>query len=157
MSPPLRSLAIASALMALHVSPGLAQRGGGGGNSCTVSVTGVAFGAYDVFSGSPVLSTGSVTLQCGPAARNIMVSLSPGQGGSYSPRTLANGGEALSYNLYLDAARTMVWGDGTGGTQQYTNPEPPDTVLLTIYGAIPALQDVSAGGYTDNVVASVNF
>lgn len=153
----LLSLAVAVTVMVLHASPGLAQRGGGGGNTCTISVTGVAFGAYDVFSGSAVLSTGSVTLQCGPAARNIMVSLSPGQGGSYSPRTLANAGEALSYNLYLDAARTMVWGDGTGGTQQYTDPTPAGSLVLTIYGAIPPLQDVSAGTYTDNIVASVNF
>ncbi len=67
--------------------------------------------------------------------------------------------EGLNYNLYLDAARTTIWGDGTGGTQVYSNANPPNNtnVTVTIYGRIPASQDVSAGSYTNTVTATINF
>src|SRR5687768_6144872 len=146
-------LAVAIALLCQDVAR--AQ----GGNACTISATGVSFGTYDVFGASPVDSTGSVTFACGAAVRNITVTLSAGQGGSFSPRTLVKGIESLSYNLYTDAARTAVWGNGTGGTQTYSNADPPNVtnVVLTIYGRIPASQDVSAGPYGDTVTATVNF
>jgi spore coat protein U-like protein len=64
----------------------------------------------------------------------------------------------LQYNLYLDAARTAIWGDGTGGTQSYTTASPPSgTQVVTIYGRIVAGQDVAAGGFADTVTAIVNF
>jgi spore coat protein U-like protein len=72
---------------------------------------------------------------------------------------MSNGTDALSYNLHRTAARSTIWGDSTGGTQKYTRASPPDdtNVVLTIYGRITALQDVSAGGYADTITAIVNF
>ncbi len=65
----------------------------------------------------------------------------------------------LTYNLYRNAGRTNIWGDGTGGTSVYTRANPPNdsNVNLTIYGRIPAQQDVSAGNYSDTVSAVINF
>ena len=76
-----------------------------------------------------------------------------------SPRTLRKGSEVLQYNLYRNAARTTIWGDGTGGTSVYSLANPPNNsnVNLTIYGRIPAQQDVSAGNYSDTVSAVINF
>jgi spore coat protein U-like protein len=127
--------------------------------SCTISVTSVAFGNYNVFTVSAYDSTGTVTYRCNSQATNISIALSDGSSSTFSPRTLRNGGEVLNYNLYRDAARSTIWGDGTGGTSVYTNANPPNNsnVNVTIYARIPAQQDVSAGSYSDTVSAVINF
>lgn len=127
--------------------------------SCTISVVSVAFGNYNVFTVTPVDSTGSVTFRCNAAAANISITLSKGASSTFTPRTMTKAGEVLNYDLYLNAARTNVWGDGTGGTSTYTNANPPNNqnVTVTIYGRIPASQDVSAGAYSDTVLATINF
>jgi spore coat protein U-like protein len=127
--------------------------------NCSISTTSVSFGTYDVFSASVVDSTGSVTYNCRGNAVNITVTLSRGQSSNFTPRTLLKSGEVLSYNLYRDAARMTIWGDGTGGTSVYSDPSPPNNtnITLTVYGRIPATQDVSAGSYTDTVTATINF
>jgi spore coat protein U-like protein len=144
-----------AAMLLLGPAPAVAQ----GTPSCTISTTSVAFGTYDVFSASPLTSTGTVRYRCNSQAANISITLSQGQSGTFSPRTLTKGAENLSYNLYRDAAASQVWGDGTGGTSTYTDANPPNNqyVTLTVYGEIPAAQDVSAGAYSDTVVATVNF
>jgi spore coat protein U-like protein len=127
--------------------------------SCTISVTSVAFGTYNVFTTTADDSTGTITYRCNATAANISISLSDGSSSTFSPRTLRKGSEVLTYNLYRNAARTNIWGDGTGGTSVYTRPNPPNNsnVNLTIYGRIPAQQDVSAGNYSDTVSAVINF
>lgn len=128
--------------------------------SCTISTTSMSFGAYDVFSASNVTSTATVTYRCQGGARNVFITLSRGQSVTFSPRTMKAGTNALSYNLYQNAAFSVIWGDGTGGTQAYvTSGKTPNKTdfFVTIYGKIPALQDVTAGSYTDTVVATINF
>jgi len=146
---------VALALVLIFAPNAAAQAG----NTCTISTTSVAFGSYDVFSGADVNTTGSVTINCGSAVRNLTVSLSQGSSGTYANRTLVKGGETLAYNLFTDAACTSVWGDGTPGTQTYFNADPPNNtnVVLTIYGRITALQDVSAGAYSDTITATINW
>ena len=67
--------------------------------------------------------------------------------------------EPLVYNLFRDAARTAVWGDGSPGTEHEIVANPPNKtpLALTIFGRIPAAQDVSAGAYADTVVVGVNY
>jgi spore coat protein U-like protein len=146
---------IAAAICLLSTTGAWAQQS----PSCTISVTSVAFGTYNVFTSTADDSTGTITYRCNSAAANISVSLSNGSSTTFSPRTLRQGSETLQYNLYLNAARTQIWGDGTGGTSVYTQANPPNNsnVNLTIYGRIPAQQDVSAGNYTDTVSAVINF
>jgi spore coat protein U-like protein len=125
---------------------------------CTLSTTGVSFGTYDLFSPSPLASTGSIAWSC-PPNRTIEIHLGTGSSGSFLPRKMANGAEHLSYNLYLDPAGTRIWGDGTGGTSVLTMDTGPGTLgksgTVPIYGRIPAQQDVSAGVYTDTVVVTI--
>jgi spore coat protein U-like protein len=128
-------------------------------SSCTISVTSIAFGNYNVFTTTADDSTGTITFRCNAAARNISISLSDGSSSTFSPRTMRKSSEVLQYNLYRNAARTTLWGDGTGGTSVYTNSNPPNNrnVNVTIYARIPAQQDVSAGSYSDTVSAVINF
>lgn len=128
-------------------------------NCSIMTVSDVAFGTYNVFDASPLDSTGTLRIRCTGNASNITVDLSRGNAPTYSPRQMLWMAEVLSYNLYIDAARTMIWGDGTGGTSHYGLVDPPNgnSFDLTVYGRVTALQDVSAGAYSDTIVATVNF
>ncbi len=129
------------------------------GDSCTISAVGVTFGTYNVFSASPLDSTGSVTYTCTgikPSDR-ITIDLSRGGAPTFNPRRMLKSAVTLNYNVYMDAARTTIWGDATSGTSQYGPVKPNPTDTLTIYGRIPAGQDASAGTYSDTVVATINF
>lgn len=139
----------------LHASEASAQPS----PSCTISATSVSFGNYNVFDGVAVDSTGTITYTCNAHATNITISLSKGASSSYNPRIMVKGAEALAYNLFTDAARTSVWGDGTSGTSVYSRANPPNNgnVNLTVYGQIPPGQDVSAGTFSDTVSATINF
>ena len=127
---------------------------------CTISTTSVSFGAYDVFASSPSDTTGTVSFTCnGTPNADITITLSKGGSSTFNPRTLSGGTDTLNYNLYKDAARTTIWGDGTGSTATYTQAGVPNNTAqnLTIYARIPAAQDVSAGTYTDSVTVTIDF
>lgn len=151
MSP--RSIVI---LAALAAGPAAAEAA-----ICSVSsVSPVVFGAYDRFDSSPVDSTGSITFVCSGVGGSdtVQVSIDRGAAGTFAPRTLVSGIYALAYNLYLDAARNAVWGDGTGGTATYG----PITAVegstsITIFGRVPAGQDVAAGAYADTLTVTLQF
>lgn len=127
--------------------------------ACTVSATGVAFGTYDVFQATPSDSTGTITYRCGNNDKDIRITISTGSSGTFTSRTLRLGAETLSYNLFSDAARTQVWGDGSGGTWSYFlhNPQNNRDIVLTVFGRVPAAQDVAVGSYTDTVVVTLEY
>lgn len=118
----------------------------------------VSFGAYDVLSASPNINgVGSITISCqGGGPTTFVVSLSAGQSNSYASRVMKNGVNSLNYNLYTSAARTIVWGNGTGGSSTMTVAR-NQTTTLSIFGAIPAQQDVAVGNYLDSISAAVFF
>ena len=127
---------------------------------CSVTTVGVAFGVYDVFSSTPLVSAGSVTVRCvglGTGIEPVSVALSPGGSGSFHPRTLFRGSEKLNYNLYLDPGHSQIWGDGTGGTLKHVSVSNSRPVTLTIFGQIPPGQDVSAGTYSDTIITTIDF
>ena len=142
-----------------------------GGVSCSVAATGVSFGAYDISLATPDDSTGDVTVTCtyvppgGATGVNIQASLSTGVSGSYSPRQMAFGPARLNYNLYRDAARTSIWGNGLSGTgiaaDSFTvGPGVGNGTRIAqfpVYGRVPALQPVAMGGYSDTIVVTVTF
>jgi spore coat protein U-like protein len=127
--------------------------------ACTVAATPVAFGSYDVFQAAPSDSTGSITYRCGNSDKDIRITISPGSSSTFAPRTLRQGGESLAYNLFSDAARTQVWGDGTAGTWSYFihNPQNNRDVVLTVYGRVAAAQDAAVGSYADTVVVTLEY
>ncbi|MBD2665451.1 putative secreted pili protein [Richelia sinica FACHB-800] len=133
----------------LLISPALCQ--------CSVSSTSVIFGNYDVFSNTPTTSTGSITYDCSAASPTptlITIDLSPGNSAAYNARELRSINDVINYNLYLDAGGQFIWGNGTN-SQHYTSSNLSATV--TIYGIIPARQNVKVGNYTDSITATINF
>jgi spore coat protein U-like protein len=136
--------------------------------TCNVSAPNVSFGSYDVFAGSQVTSTTTISVTCtltGPKTTTVSydIALSPGLSNSFSPRTMKSGAWALNYNLYSNSTRTTVWGDGSGsnptvlGSMTLTKAAPTNTDSPTAYGSVPALQDVGVGAYSDNITITVTY
>jgi spore coat protein U-like protein len=157
--------ALALALPALLVA-GRAQASA----DCTAAAGGVAFGVYDQVATAPDDSTGTVTVTCvntGPANTtvNFSIALSTGASGAYAQRYMTAGAPRLNYNLYRDAARTLVWGNGSAGTSIITGSlavgpgvgNGTKSAAYTVYGRAPALQDPAPGTYTDAIVITLTF
>lgn len=151
-------------LAALSVpSPAEAACNGLAGCSCTVTASGVSFGNYNPLSSTANDVTGTVRVNCTlllALAGSFTVDLSAGASGSTSQRRLRRGTDSLTYNLYTDAARTQIWGDGAGGSTRVTRNFAAllsfaDT--MTVYARLPARQNVSAGNYSDTIIVTVTY
>lgn len=121
--------------------------------TCTVTPQGVAFGAYDTLSPATTDGVGNVHVSC-DAITSFTVSLTAGSG-SYAQRTMTGGANQLGYNLYTDASRITVWGDGLGSTSNVS--ATGENVDLTVYGRIPARQNVPANAYADTITVTVAY
>lgn len=136
--------------------------------SCVASSTSTAFGVYNPFSATPTYANGDVEVTCtllsgGATTVNLVSSYSTGASGTYAMRAMISGANKLNYNLYFDAAYTSIRGNGTGGsatggaTLNLTPGNPKGTATGTIYGRIPAGQDVAAGSYSDTIVVTITY
>lgn len=121
--------------------------------TCTVSVTGVAFGSYDVFSTQDSETTGSVGVSC-DSSDTYTISLSSGFG-TYTARVMTSGSSQLDYNLFTDPQRLTVWGDGTSGTATVSATGTGGT--YPVYGLITAKQNVPVGNYSDTITVTVTY
>lgn len=128
--------------------------------ACTVSTTALNFGIYDVFGTIPVDSTGTITVPCDespPPTVTIAVGPSPNSRGFF-PRQMKHlqQPDFLAYNLFTDASRSTVWGDGTQGTSVVSDKVHENRPwVVTIHGRIPSGQDVSAGPYREVITVTI--
>lgn len=123
--------------------------------SCGVSTSGLSFGNYDVFSTLNDDVTGTISVNCTSGAP-YSISLSSGFG-IYAARAMTNAGNTLAYNLYLDPTRLTIWGDGSAGTGIFNGTGTGASVGTTVYGRIPAKQNVPVGNYMDTITITVTF
>lgn len=135
------------ALLALLMLPGAAMA------ECSVNVIGLSFGGYDPFSVTDTDITGSVLVTC-DTDTSVQVSLSPGSG-PFTARKLKSGMNALLYNLYTDPSHVSVWGDGSPGTGLVSFSGTAGS--YTVYGRIPAGQNVPVGTYGDTITVTLTF
>ena len=134
--------------------------------SCTVSAAGVSFGVYNAQNAAPADGLGTVSVQCttNKSSESASVSLQLTAGsGTFATRTLVSGANQLSYNLYTNSARTIVWGNGTSGTSTVTDSYSLQSTSsvnrnYTVYGRMPAQQTGSSPGtYSDTVTVTLAF
>lgn len=122
--------------------------------------TAIAFGNYSVLTGTDTTSTAAFNFRCTPNQYGRLI-LSRGSSGAFVPtRTMLNGANIANYNLFLDAGGTQIFGDTTSGSVSYSvyNSQPQQQDFAgNIYGIMPALQDLSAGTYTDTIFATLQF
>jgi spore coat protein U-like protein len=134
--------------------------------NCNISVpTPYAFGAYDTINNRDIAVDYSVTCTKTSAGAsetvNVVVTFSVGSG-TYAARTMSSGVDTLIYNIYKDAARTQIRGDGTSGTVTGTatltmTGTTPSTATGTIYGRVFGGQDVPAGNYATTTPITVTL
>ena len=127
--------------------------------NCTVSTTPVAFGSVDVLSGSNFDATGQVTVTCtNGTAWSAAGGLGTGSGATFANRRMASGANSLNYSLYTDAARTSIWGDGSGGTAIVSNTGTGAAQNLPVYGRVPLGQSsAQVGSYADAVMVTITY
>jgi spore coat protein U-like protein len=131
-------------------------------DDCRVNVRLLAFGEYVASDAAPLDATGSIRVQCrsnktpGGAYR---VEIAGGSSGNPANRFLLSGSNRLFYNLYVDAPRLRVWGDGTNGTEAVARlvTQHPQRDFLPVYGRVPTAQNAPPGAYQDTLLVTLIF
>lgn len=142
-SPILRALAC---LLAAVAAPAL-------GATCDIALQSVSFGAYDPTQADALDGVGNISIDCDVEV-SVTIALDAGAG-SYAARTMTGGTDPLHYNLFTGPQRITVWGDGSGGSA--TVSATMQSQDFTIYGTIPAGQNVAAGAYSDILVVTIAY
>jgi spore coat protein U-like protein len=140
--------------------------------SCNLTVNPVGFGPYNPLLYSALENdAGFVEIRC---RSNIIetvgysIGLSPGFSGNFTARHMRQvvgvQGPALEYNLYTNASRGTVWGNGAGAPKVGgTLPLPITNVDFSsgpvpIYASIfPRQLNRNGGAYTDSIQVVVSY
>jgi spore coat protein U-like protein len=114
--------------------------------SCQAVANPVSFGSVSPIANVAVTATATISVTCTwPAVSltpDVLVCLNLG---GTSPRSLANGSNSLSYDLYRDSGHTQAWGSTYSGTTpiSLTMTKPSGTTLtttVTVYGQVASSQ-----------------
>lgn len=138
--------ALACLLAAAAAAPAL-------GATCDITPQSVSFGAYDPTQVNDLDGVGTISIVCDVEV-SVTITLDTGAG-TYAARTMTGGADLLRYNLFTGPQRITVWGDGSGGSA--TVQATMQSQDFTIYGTIPARQNVAAGAYADTVVVTITY
>lgn len=158
------ALLLLGALLALPLAPARAapppggRPGGSTSSLCRIEATQMAFGTYNSRAASAQDITATITVACvalGPRASAVSFTVTPLESAA-TGRGMRNGGRQMRYQLYVDAARTRPWGDGTAGTTALQGsgtvaPSVPLRASFTLYGRVLARQQLQAGSYVDTI------
>ena len=130
--------------------------------NCRVTVNAIPFGMYMPMTPTPVDIMGQVNVRCQAQPGTFSVTIGPGISGNQLARTLTAGGvDVINYNLFRDAARTQIWGDGTPPTFVVsgvrTSQGRPTLYNYPVYGRLYANQSPNPGVYGDSLVVTVLF
>ena len=127
--------------------------------NCTVSTSALDFGNVNTLSGADVDGTGGVTVTCTNGTDwSAAADAGSGTGATLLSRRMTFSGNLLTYSLFTDAARTTVWGDGTGTTATVDDTGTGVAQNFTVYGRVGSGQTTApAGGYTDTVAVTVTY
>ena len=124
--------------------------------ACTISTASVAFGSVGLLTSNKD-AQGSVTVTCtNQAPYNIGLGAGTGAGATVAARKMTNGANTVTYSLYKDTGRSIVWGN-TIGTDTATGTGTGSNQVLPVYGRVPPQSTPPAQTYTDTVVATVTY
>ncbi len=147
----------AEAALALQRSAGMGVAIGVG-TRCAIASSDIAFPNYVPTNPTPLDATGFLTVDCDAGRRTavrIGQGLNPGPGSTArNPlRRLAGPTAFLNYNLYEDAARTIVWDDHQPGVMTVK----VYPLVMPVYARIFAGQLVPNGTYQDAVAVRLFY
>jgi spore coat protein U-like protein len=122
---------------------------------CTITAGGLSFAP---FFGSAEQGTGTVTVNCtNTTPYSVGLDAGLATGATVLTRKMQGpGGTLLNYSLSQDPTHNTNWGntpnvDTVNGTGNGANEN------LTVYGSIPASQNVSPGSYQDTITATITY
>jgi len=127
-------------------------------NCNIINISPLNFGNYDVASITPTDGLGYLTIFCD---RNTVVNIQLDRGlyaNSFTTRFMKHSylNDMLAYNIFTDISRTIIWGDGSGGSRTVTLKVRKNRLeTVTFYGRIFASQNVSIGNYSDTITITV--
>jgi len=129
--------------------------------TCHIETLGnLAFGAYDpmvVNATADLDATASIRIRCTRGSTGVWVGMDNGL--NYAAgRQMISGADLLHYELYLDATRSILWGNsaGTGlSGLTFANSGWQDPII--VYGRVPMAQNAVVGVYTDTITATINY
>ncbi|WP_077033794.1 spore coat U domain-containing protein [Pelomonas sp. KK5] len=130
--------------------------------SCTISGTTLNFSSSidPLGTTAPIDATSTLTLTCSnttPYTVALSAGSNAGGGSNFAARTMKSGSRTLAYQLYKDAGRVTVWGDGTAGSSTVTGTGTGGAQTLNIYGRLLSLANAVPGTYTDTVAVSISY
>ncbi len=128
--------------------------------NCRLSVPPLSFGTYDPLDGNaiqPADASTVITVTCTRstgAAVSFDFGLNPASGVGRAMAGPAT--ERLQYQIYRDAARSLVWSQGENAVRVISRGV-TTADALTVFGRIPPRQEVAPGAYSDLLTATVDF
>ena len=130
---------------------------------CNVSTSPLTFNNYDPVvanAAAPLDATTVVSVYC-TAQTPATVSLDNGMSSLPGPpavrRLKSAAGNFLTYEMYKDSARSVVWNTTTTNSGTSTSKNVAINGGFTVYGRIGQNQDVPAGAYGDTVTVTVTY
>lgn len=129
-------------------------------NDCSITFNDINHGTVtSLAADNDAASTGD-TITC-TFADSYSIALNVGTGGgTYGTRALANGTDTLDFNVYSDASRSTVWGDGSGGSSVLTGTSTGGGTAdaLTVYSRVFGAQTGKPEGtYSSTITATATF
>jgi spore coat protein U-like protein len=122
---------------------------------CQITAKPINFGEYENHPGKPLDINGKIVINCRPLAKGT-ITLNKDNTDSFSIRSAKIKGHRLYYNIYVNAARTKAFGDGT--QRSYTiSFGPPFPAELPIYGRIFPNQRPWAGSYQAQLSVTATY
>ncbi len=149
----MRTCGIAAVLLSIATAGAQAQ-------TCTVSMTNIAFGTVNVLPGTAVSTTGTVTVSCsgGGGQQVACISIGCGSACDSTSRQMTSGSNTARYDLYTNSAHTTLWGSwqtgyDSAGVQVTVSKN--SSASVTVYGQFLASQQTdAAGSYTATFAAN---
>ena len=127
---------------------------------CSIETRPLSFGYYDPAANANLDAVAQVIYTCNQRSNKIRIEMTTGSANQFSPRSMiGNGNDRLDYNIYLDATRQTIWGQGLYGTDVYFENNPPNgtPVIVLAYGRIRARQNPPPGQYADALTVRILF
>lgn len=125
---------------------------------CTiVSVGSLDFGAQGVIDAN-IDQSSTISIQCTDGTPyEVGLDAGAGSGATVATRLMTGPASAtISYGLYQDAARSVLWGETTG-VDVVTGTGDGNAQALTVYGRVPPQATPGAGVYADTVTVTVTY
>src|SRR4051794_33671627 len=123
--------------------------------ACNVAATALNFGAY---TNALINATSTISITC-TSTTTYTVGLNAGTatGATVTNRSMTGpSGALLGYKLFSNSGRTTNWGN-TVGTDTVAGTGSGVLQSLTVYGQLPANQNVLPGGYSDTITVTITY